>query len=75
MEGVRSRMIDGRAAPFVSIHPEMFSQLSVVGSPTAVLTIENYTGFNRQVREVEDSSLVVHTDGFPAAGVIGAHRA
>ncbi|MDF0499036.1 Wadjet anti-phage system protein JetD domain-containing protein [Bradyrhizobium yuanmingense] len=38
--------------------------------PTAVLTIENYASFNRQVREIEDGSLVVYTGGFPAVGVI-----
>jgi hypothetical protein len=38
--------------------------------PTAVLTIENYAGFNREVREIDDGSLVVYTGGFPAAGVI-----
>jgi hypothetical protein len=70
VEGASGRLIDGRARPFVSIHPEMFSQLSVLERPTAILTIENYASFNRQVREIEDGSLVVYTGGFPAAGVI-----
>jgi hypothetical protein len=38
--------------------------------PTAILTIENYASFNRQVREIEDGSLIVYIGGFPAAGVI-----
>lgn len=63
-------LIDGSAKPFASIHPEMLPQLSVLMRPTAVLTIENYASFNRQVREIEDGSLVVYTGGFPAAGVI-----
>ncbi|WLA85198.1 Wadjet anti-phage system protein JetD domain-containing protein [Bradyrhizobium elkanii] len=68
--GASERLIDGRAKPFASIHPEMISQLRVLERPTAVLTIENYASFNRQVREIEDGSLVVYTGGFPAAGVI-----
>lgn len=64
------RLVDGRARPFASIHPEMLSQLSVLERPTAILTIENYASFNRQVREIEDGSLVVYTGGFPAAGVV-----
>ncbi|WP_407180439.1 Wadjet anti-phage system protein JetD domain-containing protein [Bradyrhizobium sp. STM 3562] len=70
VEGEKGRLIDGRASPFASIHPEMLSRLSVLERPTAVLTIENYASFNRQVREIEDGSLVVYTGGFPAAGVI-----
>ncbi len=70
VEWAGGRLVDGRAKPFASIHPEMLSQLSVLERPTAVLTIENYASFNRQVREIEDGSLVVYTGGFPAAGVI-----
>ncbi|WP_051379507.1 Wadjet anti-phage system protein JetD domain-containing protein [Bradyrhizobium murdochi] len=70
VDGASGRVVDGRAEPFASIHPEMLSQLSVLVRPTAVLTIENYASFNRQVREIEDGSLVVYTGGFPAAGVI-----
>ncbi|VIO79132.1 Wadjet anti-phage system protein JetD domain-containing protein [Bradyrhizobium ivorense] len=70
VEGAGGRLVDGRAKPFASIHPEMLLQLSVLERPTAILTIENYASFNRQVREIEDDSLVVYTGGFPAAGVI-----
>lgn len=70
VDGENGRLVDGRAKPFASIHPEMFSQLSVLETPTAILTIENYASFNRQVREIEDGSLVVYTGGFPAAGVV-----
>ncbi|MGY3346985.1 MULTISPECIES: Wadjet anti-phage system protein JetD domain-containing protein [unclassified Bradyrhizobium] len=70
VEGACGRLIDGRTKPFVSIHPEMLPQLSILERPTAVLTIENYASFNRQVREIEDDGLVVYIGGFPAAGVI-----
>ncbi|WP_283807332.1 Wadjet anti-phage system protein JetD domain-containing protein [Bradyrhizobium sp. Tv2a-2] len=69
VEGGSGRLIDGRAKPFASIHPETLSQLSILERPMAVLTIENYASFNRQVREIEDGSLVVYIGGFPAAGV------
>jgi len=70
VEGPGGHLVDGRAKPFASVHPEMLPQLSVLTLPTAILTIENYASFNRQVREIEDGSLVVYTGGFPAAGVI-----
>jgi hypothetical protein len=70
VEGPGGCLVDGRAKPFASIHPEMLSQLSVIERPATILTIENYASFNRQVREIEDGSLVVYTGGFPAAGVV-----
>lgn len=70
VEGADGLLVDGRAKPFASIHPEMLSQLSVLERPTAILTIENYASFNRQVREIYDGSLVVYTGGFPAVGVV-----
>lgn len=70
VEGTAGRLIDGNAKPFSSIHPEMLPQLAVLETPAAVLTIENYASFNRQVREIEEGSLVVYIGGFPSAGVI-----
>jgi hypothetical protein len=63
-------LIDGNIMPFASVHPDMLSQLAVLANPPAILTIENYASFNRQVREIEDGSLVVYTGGFPSAGVV-----
>jgi hypothetical protein len=70
VEGPAGRLVDGNAKPFASIHPDMLPQLSILETPAAILTIENYATFNRQVREIEDGSLVVYTGGFPSAGVI-----
>jgi hypothetical protein len=70
VERVSGCLVDGRAKPFASVHPEMLPQLSLLKAPTAVLTIENYASLNRQIREIEDGSLVVYTGGFPAACVI-----
>jgi hypothetical protein len=63
-------LVDGNVKPFASVHPDMLSQLAVLVTPPAILTIENYASFNRQVREIEDGSLVVYTGGFPSAGVV-----
>jgi hypothetical protein len=68
--GTSGRLVDGTAKPFASVHPEMLPQLSVMETPPSLLTIENYASFNRQVREIDDGSLVVYTGGFPSAGVI-----
>lgn len=70
VEGPAGRLVEGNAMPFASIHPEMLPQLSILETPTAILTIENYASFNRQVREIKDGSLVVYTGGFPSAGVV-----
>jgi hypothetical protein len=70
VEGPTGRLIDGNAKPFASVHPELVPQLSVLKNPEAILTIENYASFNRQVREIDDGSLVVYTGGFPSAGVV-----
>jgi hypothetical protein len=70
VEGPAGRLVDGNAKPFASVHPDMLPQLSVLETPTAILTIENYASFNRQVREIDDGSLVIYTGGFPSAGVL-----
>lgn len=63
-------LIDGMAPPFASIHPEMLPRIRLVAQPRLLLTIENYTSFNRHVREIHDGSLVVYTGGFASVGTI-----
>jgi hypothetical protein len=63
-------VVDGRASPFASVHPEMLPLLRLYSKPAALLTIENYASFNRYVREIKDGALVVYTGGFPSAGVM-----
>jgi hypothetical protein len=70
VEGPAGLLVDGNVKPFASVHPDMLAQLSVLATPPAILTIENYASFNRQVREIEDGNLVVYTGGFPSAGVV-----
>ncbi len=67
-------LVHGRAKPFISIHPEMVEALRLLNQPSALLTIENYTSFNRQVREIDDGTLVVYTGGFAATGAIAVLR-
>jgi hypothetical protein len=63
-------LVDGRAKPFASIHPEMFPYMKLASTPAYVLTIENYASFNRHARELDDGGLVVYTGGFASAAVI-----
>jgi Uncharacterized protein conserved in bacteria C-term(DUF2220)/Uncharacterized protein conserved in bacteria N-term (DUF3322) len=70
VEGPAGLLVDCNVKPFASVHPDMLAQLSVLATPPAILTIENYASFNRQVREIEDGNLVVYTGGFPSAGVV-----
>jgi hypothetical protein len=70
IQGETGVLLVGTAKPFASVHPEMLPQITVVETPLAILTIENYASFNRQVREIDDGTLVIYTGGFPSAGVI-----
>jgi hypothetical protein len=63
-------LVDGRALPFASLHPEMLPLLRLCGRPSLVITIENYASFNRYVREIDDGALVIYTGGFASVGVV-----
>jgi Uncharacterized protein conserved in bacteria C-term(DUF2220)/Uncharacterized protein conserved in bacteria N-term (DUF3322) len=63
-------LVDCGARPFASPHPDVVSLLEWQRQPSAVLTVENYSSFNRQVREIEDDTLVVYLGGFPSASVV-----
>ena len=69
-EDSRGVLVDGRAKPFASVHPELLPLLRLSSSPSFILTIENYASFNRHVREIEDGGLVIYTGGFASVGVI-----
>src|SRR5262249_47393127 len=57
-------LVDGRAKPFASFHPDTLALMRLDEQPTALLTIENYASFNRYAREISDGSLVIYTGGF-----------
>ncbi len=63
-------LVDGRASPFASFHPEMLPLVRLKSQPVAVVTIENYASFNRYVREIDDDALVVYTGGFASTGAV-----
>jgi hypothetical protein len=75
VESDRRVLVDGMAPPFASVHPETLSLVRLIRQPSLLLTIENYTSFNRHVREVDDGALVVYTGGFASAGTIEILRA
>lgn len=70
IEDSKGTLVDGRAKPFASVHPEMLPLLKLSAQPALLLTIENYASFNRYVREIDDGALVIYTGGFASVGVI-----
>ncbi|WP_161957967.1 Wadjet anti-phage system protein JetD domain-containing protein [Azospirillum palustre] len=66
------KLLDGR--PYVGVPPEWLETLAVAGRPEYFLVIENLASFNRHVREVEDSSIVLYSGGFPALATLKAIR-
>jgi hypothetical protein len=70
VKGEAGVLVDGNAAPFASVHPEMVPLLKMGAQPNFVLTVENYASFNRQVREIGGDGLIVYVGGFPSAGVV-----
>jgi hypothetical protein len=53
--------------PYIGIPGEMVSDLGIASAPLWILLIENWTSFNRQIREiVEPNGIVVYTGGFPS---------
>jgi hypothetical protein len=67
-------LVDGRAKPFASFHPEVASLLKLRKQPSLLLTIENYASFNRYAREIADGSLVIYTGGFASTGTVDVIR-
>lgn len=55
----------GQLVPYVGMDPSHVSQVSISGTLSYVLTIENLATFHRYVREVDDSGVVLYTAGFP----------
>jgi hypothetical protein len=70
VEDERGVLVDGRATPFASVHPDLLPMMRLRAQPPALVTIENFASFNRYVREIDDGALVVYTGGFAATGVV-----
>lgn len=61
--------IPGTAVPWSAVNPDIVESCSRSGSdPVFVMTVENWTSFNGQCREIPRGA-VVYTSGFPAPPV------
>lgn len=60
------------AEPYVGVAPEMAPHLSVATQPKWLLTIENLSSFNRQVREAHSDGIIIYTGGFPSEPTMAA---
>ncbi len=56
--------------PYVALSPEAVADIRPTTPVPYLLTIENLASFQRQVREVQDSGVVIYTAGFPAPALV-----
>lgn len=57
--------VTGRAAPWSAVNPDLVAGCAADGDePEFIMTVENWTSFNGQCREI-DRGAVVYTHGFP----------
>jgi hypothetical protein len=52
--------------PYVGLSPDAVTHIRPTAPVPYLLTIENLASFQRHVREVQDSGVVIYTAGFPA---------
>ncbi|WP_213740444.1 Wadjet anti-phage system protein JetD domain-containing protein [Bradyrhizobium sp. dw_411] len=57
--------VTGYALPWSAVNPDLVETCTAIGSsPTFIMTVENWTSFNGQCREIHRGA-VVYTHGFP----------
>ena len=56
--------------PYVALSPDAVGDIRPTTPVPYLLTIENLASFQRHVREVQDSGVVVYTAGFPAPALV-----
>lgn len=56
-------------APWIGLCSDAISDPIATGTPPYILFIENWSSFNRHVREILDGAAVLYTGGFPSHGV------
>jgi hypothetical protein len=56
--------------PYVALSPDAIGDLRPTTPIPYLLTIENLASFQRHVREIQDSGLVIYTAGFPAPALV-----
>jgi hypothetical protein len=61
--------VTGRAVPWSAVNPDLVSGCTADGhDPEFIMTVENWTSFNGQCREVGRGA-VIYTHGFPPSSV------
>jgi hypothetical protein len=60
--------------PYVALSPDAVGEIRPTTPIPYLLTIENLASFQRHVREVQDSGLVIYTAGFPAPALVRVLR-
>jgi hypothetical protein len=56
--------------PYVALSPDALGDVRPTGHVPYLLTIENLASFQRHVREVQDTGVVVYAAGFPAPSLV-----
>ncbi len=56
--------------PYVALSPDAVDRIRASAPAPYLLTIENLTSFQRQVREIEDAGIVIYTAGYPAPALV-----
>ncbi len=56
--------------PYVALSPDAIAEIRPTTQIPYLLTVENLASFQRHVREVQDSALVIYTAGFPAPALV-----
>lgn len=68
------RLPDGttvKGSPYIGLPPEWAVEATPLGEVPYVLTIENLASFNRHVREIKDSGVILFSAGFPSKSTLG----
>lgn len=58
-----------RLSPYAALAADQAQGVFAHRNPAYVLTVENFASFNRHVREIRDSGLILYTGGFPSSAV------
>jgi hypothetical protein len=56
--------------PYVALSPDAVGDIQATTQVSYLLTIENLASFQRHVREVSDTGVVIYTAGFPAPALM-----
>jgi len=60
--------------PYIGIPPDVIQSIKLKGSPTYILTIENFSTFNTYTRLIDDKGIIIYTNGFPNKWFVSFYR-